>query len=184
MIKQELRKKMIALRNALSAEQRKEAAEACAYRLAQRAVFDSAQTIFCYVAFGGELSLEPIAMMARAAGKNIAFPRVLDEEKMEFVLGGAFQVGYRGIPEPQDGEVVIPTSKDLILLPGLAFSPDGSRLGYGKGYYDRYMADLKSRPAYWGVCYSEQLLPALPTEKWDRPVDAILTPEGIIRCGR
>ena len=184
MTKQELREKMMALRNGLSPEEKQHAGAACASRLVQRVGFERAKTLFCYRAVGNELDLESILQMARIAGKEVAFPRVTGQETMEFVVGGVFQKGFRGIPEPQGGSVVLPTAGDLMLLPGLAFSEKGQRLGYGKGYYDRYLAALKGRPACWGVGYGFQLCSRLPAQEWDQPLDAILTPEKIIRCER
>ena len=182
--KKELRKKMIRLRRSIPPEERRQAAEACAARLAQRAVFDKAKILFCYAAYNSELSLAPIIAMAESAGKEVAFPRVTGAEEMEFVLGGSLQRGYQGIPEPVGGQIVVPKPGDLMLLPGLAFSEKGDRLGYGKGFYDRYLGALKSRPACWGVGFSQQLVASLPTQEWDQPLDAVLTPEKIIRCGR
>ncbi len=184
MSKQKLRELMLARRNALSEEERLQAAEDCAARLVQRAPFRHAPIIFCYRAFGSELPLDVVLQMTHALNKPVAFPRVLDDENMEFVVGGVLQKGFWGIPEPRGGEVVVPTPKDLMLLPGLAFTEKGDRLGYGKGYYDRYLAKLKALPSLWGVTYDQLLCDHIPTQPWDIRMDAILTPKKIIRCGR
>lgn len=166
------------LRRAVSPEERESAAEACAVRLAQTAAFHRAKTIFCYAASQDELPLNFIVRMAEEAGKTVAFPRVTGENTMEFFTGGRLKPGYRGILEPEGGEVVQPKTGDLMLLPGLAFSLEGGRLGYGKGFYDRYLAECRVRPRCWGVAYSFQLT-EVPADLWDQPMDGLLTPEKI-----
>ena len=83
--------------------------------------------------------------------------------------------GAFGIDEPQGGAACRPGEIDLMVVPGMAFTRDGLRLGRGKGFYDRYMAREGFRARCIGVCFSHQLLDSLPAEPHDRRVDAVVT---------
>lgn len=173
MNKKELR---AAMRQARMQADPKEA-ELCVRLLAELPEFQRAERIFCYASYGTELPTSPIA----ALGKPMAYPKVLDREHMAFYLTDALAPGFRGIPEPQGGEEVIPTARDLMLLPGLAFSLAGDRLGYGGGYYDRYLAALPQKPLLCGLCYDLQVVDALPREPHDIRLDLLVTPHEICR---
>ena len=81
-------------------------------------------------------------------------------------------LGYKGIPEPLSGEIA--DDRDaLVLMPGLAFDPQGHRMGYGGGFYDRFLA-REPHPTI-ALCYDFQLLPDLPVQAHDIPVDAVLS---------
>ena len=173
MNKKELR---AAMRQARMQADPKEA-EQCARLLAELPEFQQAERIFCYASYGTELPTAPIA----ALGKPMAYPKVLDRERMVFYQTNDLCPGFRGIPEPQGGEVVIPTARDLMLLPGLAFSCRGDRLGYGGGYYDRYLAALPQKPLLCGLGYALQVVEELPREPHDMRLDLLITPNGICR---
>ena len=93
---------------------------------------------------------------------------------MRFFIGAELEKGFKGIPEPQGGAEILPEAGDIMLLPGLAFTLDGERLGYGGGYYDRYLAALAERPLCIGICFKEQLVESLPAEPTDQRVDLLL----------
>lgn len=124
-----------------------------------------------------------ISSLLRTLDCRVVLPRVADgpcgEPEMEFydfdpeVMGrGAF-----GIDEPQGGEPCPPEMIDLMIVPGMAFTRDGVRLGRGKGYYDRYIARGGFRARCVGVCFRHQLLPELPAEPHDRRMDEVVTAE-------
>lgn len=177
MDKKELRLKMKALRAALPEEYREEAAFRVARLLAEQPAFLKAGTLFCYASVGEELSTAPII----AAHPRVAFPKVFPDGVMRFYVGGELKPGFRGIPEPIGGEEVWPKEGDLMVLPGLAFGrKDGARLGYGGGYYDRYLAKCSVRPATCGVGYEEQvLLDPLPAESHDQKMDLLICPRWV-----
>ena len=176
MDKKEIRKEMKKIRAALSPAMRAEAARACLGNLRTLPEFMGAKTLFCYASVGDELPTEEIA----AAHPRVAFPKVTGEGEMRFFLGGDLQAGYQGIPEPQGGEEVWPEEGDVMLLPGLAFGRDGSRLGYGKGFYDRYLAACPIRPQCWGLGYAEQFLETLPAAPHDQRLDRLVLPRKIV----
>lgn len=135
--------------------------------------FLCAKTIFLYAARGAEFPTEQIAKLAKDLGKRVAYPKV-EGSRMRFYIGGELKEGFKGILEPMGGKVVHPQKCDLMLLPGLAFSWDGDRLGYGGGFYDRYLSICRESPFKIGLCYPCQILPTLPAEDHDIGVDEIL----------
>lgn len=173
MDKKELRRKMIFLRSGADPRD----AGRVAALLADLPEFRQAKRIFCYASYGTELPTAPIA----ALGKPMAYPKVLDRESMRFYEGGVLQPGYREIPEPEGGREVLPAPTDLMILPGLAFSSAGDRLGYGGGYYDRYLASLSEPPICCGVGYEFQLIEELPREPHDHRLELLVLPDRILR---
>ena len=134
-------------------------------------------SILLYYGVGNEPDtvrlLEPLSLL----GKDLALPRCLPGRRMEARL---FQGLDRlspnsyGIPEPDmDCPVVKREDLSLILVPGLCFDLRGSRLGHGGGYYDRYLAGYGGLTA--ALCRDKLVLPSLPVEEHDRPVDILLT---------
>ena len=176
MEKRALRRAMAEKRAALPPAMREDAARICLERLLNLPEFKRAKTLFCYAAYGSELPTAAIA----AAHPRVAYPKVTAEGEMKFYVGGRLMAGYRGIPEPQGGEEVWPEAGDLMLLPGLAFSREGYRLGYGKGFYDRYLAACAVKPICCGLCFSEQLLDKIPYDGNDYPWDLLITSKGEI----
>lgn len=177
MDKKEIRLKMKKMRADLLPQEREEAAFRVLLELQKLPQWAAAKTLFCYASYGAELPTAEIA----AAHPQVAYPKVFPDGKMRFFLGGELKAGYRGIPEPQGGVEVVPQAGDLMLLPGLAFDMKGNRLGYGGGYYDRYLAALKERPICCGICYEEQILvkETLPKEPWDQPLDLLIAPRWV-----
>jgi 5-formyltetrahydrofolate cyclo-ligase len=83
-------------------------------------------------------------------------------------------VGSFGINEPQNSVGVDAGEIDAVVVPGLAFSVDGARMGRGKGYYDKYLSQSDFAALKIGVCYREQLVPHIPTESHDVKMDTVI----------
>ena len=121
----------------------------------------------------GEWKLE--CRRAQQDGKRVAVPKVFGDEMKFLWLDdlNAVAPGAYNIPEPiADG----PEADDetaLVLMPGLAFDPEGHRLGYGGGFYDKFLAAEPDHPTL-ALCYDFQMLPHLDTESYDIPVDRVL----------
>ena len=81
--------------------------------------------------------------------------------------------GYAGIPEPMDDEPIADDPTALVLMPGLAFDREGHRIGYGGGFYDKFLAEEPNHPTV-ALCYQFQMLEKLETEEFDVPVDRVL----------
>lgn len=142
-----------------------------------------ARTIAAFASLPGEPML--LELLADFPDRRWVLPRV-DGETMRFHFAdpAGLAAGSFGIQEPPEDSPVCPVGEiDLFLCPGMAFTADGTRLGRGKGYYDRALAAAAPGASRTGVCFREQVLPALPAEPHDLPVHFLATPEGIRPCG-
>ena len=140
-----------------------------------------AQTVFLYASYREEVPTRELFLALKGAGKQIAFPKVRENE-MEFYPVSSWEElvpGYRGILEPVSDEkqVVIPQRTDVCILPGTAFDKTGNRIGYGAGYYDRYLEGLADDiPVCVGLAYECQIAKGLlPVEKYDKKVQYLIT---------
>lgn len=103
--------------------------------------------------------------------------------RFHFADPASLAAGSFGIHEPPADAPVCPVAEiDLFLCPGMAFTTGGVRLGRGKGYYDRALADAKPRPTKVGVCFREQIRQLIPADPHDVPMDFLATPAGISSC--
>lgn len=139
--------------------------------------FKSAKVVGAYYAFGSEVKTDLILEKAKALGKKVALPSAEGESLTFYELSsGKYLVkGRFGIMEPLPYGPV--DRMDLLVVPGIAFDKKGYRLGYGKGYYDKFLA--KKSVFSIGLAYSFQLLGSLPKAKYDKRLDAIATEGGI-----
>jgi 5-formyltetrahydrofolate cyclo-ligase len=161
-------------------ETRKNLSQQLIGMLKPREAWQKAQIVLGYLPIKGELDVFPCLEAAWAAGKEVALPRFLPEtrtycaaiaprDKKTLVLG-AF-----GILEPGQSARCIPLNQlDFVLVPGLAFDASGKRLGRGKGFYDRLLAEVNGVKC--GVALDEQIVQTLPTEPHDIAMNFILTP--------
>ena len=135
----------------------------------------NANTIYGYLSYNQEVRTEEILQQAFLDGKRVAVPKVFGEE-MRFICIDSFDhivPGYKGIPEPIADGPVADDSEALVLMPGLAFTEAGARMGYGGGFYDKYLA-LEPEHYTVALCYDFQVLKTLPTEEFDIPVDKVI----------
>lgn len=175
MDKTSLRRELAAKKRALTAAQIETASAALAARLFDHPLYRQAAAIYAYLSYNQEVRTMPIVHRAWHDGKRVAVPRVLGETMEFFWLTPETRLelsGY-GIPEPTGGERADdPTA--LVLMPGLAFDPSGNRLGYGGGFYDRFLAREPEHPTV-ALCYGFQLLPRLEVQSHDRAVDVVIS---------
>lgn len=186
-----LRRAMRAWRDHLAPEERAAAAAAVAARLARFEPYRRARTVMAYWTMGSELPTEGIVAAALRGRKLVCLPQVLSAD-LRLVPRRVMDpvsdlvAGYRGILEPDPTRTleVSLARLDLVLVPGLAFSRQGARLGHGEGYFDRFLAGLPPRVWRVALAYAGQVLDDLPADPWDVPMHAIVTPDGVIECGR
>ena len=185
MTKNDLRQRLKARRDAISAEDRASASRQIAQRIAASDQLANADLLLLYAPKGSELDLLSLVEVANSRGLPVAFP-VCDPTTCTLTFHileptAELIMGQYGIPTPPaDAPIATPTAHTLCILPGLSFSPDGSRIGYGKGYYDRY---LKNFPGIVvGALCSHMLCRDIPTEAHDLPVSLLFTERGVIRC--
>lgn len=175
MDKKTLRAEIRAKKRAMTAQEIEEKSAALAKAFYETAEYKNAKTIYGYLPYNQEVRTTQMLAHALADGKQVAVPKVYGDEMKFILLSDLGQVakGYAGIPEPiADGPVAAdPTA--LVLMPGLAFDPEGHRLGYGGGFYDKFLAAEPDHPTL-ALCYDFQMLPHLDTESYDIPVDRVL----------
>lgn len=141
-------------------------------------LYMNAKTIYGYLPYNQEVRTVPILEQALRDGKRVAVPKVYNDE-MKFIYIDDFTLvskGYAGIPEPIADEPVANDDTALVLMPGLAFDMDGHRIGYGGGFYDRFLAMEPNHPTL-ALCYDFQVFPRLDTEEFDIPVDCVIFSE-------
>ena len=132
-----------------------------------------------------EVSTRKLIQQAWREGKKVAVPRCVPAaRKLEFYLLSSFdqlEIVYAGLFEPkvEEVELVLPVDIDLLILPGMAFTADGDRLGYGGGYYDRFLPNYKGE--LLALAFDFQVIPFVPVEDHDVSVDLIVTEERVIR---
>ena len=147
-------------------------------RLAGTSEYREATTVMAFVGGRGEPDTESLFARVSAEGKTLVLPSVVGGGLVPRLVGQGLAPGAFGIPEPQ-GEQVAPFGLDLVLVPGLAFTRDGKRLGQGGGHYDRFLAGLPPSCATVGVCFAEQMVDDLPEEPHDRKVRLVITDDEI-----
>ena len=138
-------------------------------------LYIKAKTIYGYLPYNQEVRTIPMLEQGIRDGKRIAVPKVFGDE-MKFIYLDDFtkiEKGYCGIPEPIDDGPVADDPTALVLMPGLAFDPQGHRIGYGGGFYDKFLAAEPNHPTL-ALCYEFQMVDYLETEEFDVPVDCVL----------
>ena len=187
MDKNTLRGTLLQKRAEFSPEQRKELDRAISLGLIDSPLFQNASMLLIYAPIENEINLLPLAHAARKKGMPIAFPRCNKETNtMQFFIlpeGQKLSPGAYGIPEPPaDAIICRPDERALCIVPALSYDLSGNRIGYGKGYYDRYLATFPGIAV--GAAYATMLLKSVPTEPHDLPVDWLVTERGIYCCAK
>lgn len=137
--------------------------------------YKNAKSVYGYMPYNQEVRTTSMMEQVLKDGKTLALPKVYGD-RMEFiVVTDLSQVaeGYCGIPEPIHDGPIAADETALVLMPGMAFDKEGHRMGYGGGFYDKFLAKEPNHPTL-ALCYEFQLLPHLETEAHDIPVDCVL----------
>lgn len=144
-----------------------------------------ADTILCYISIDDEICTDEIVRVLLDSGKSVGAPYCVDNNgNMDFYYITDFddlRIQSFGVREPVIEKCKKVTSFDntIIILPGLCFDPNGNRLGYGKGYYDRFL-QIHSLISV-GLCYNSLIVKKVPTDMYDKKADIIVTENDIIR---
>jgi 5-formyltetrahydrofolate cyclo-ligase len=171
-----LRTSALSARRELTRGERQQASAAVVDRLRRLPELRGTGTVLLYAALADEVDVAGLVAPLREAGVRTLFPRVRGDD-LEMVAAAdllTLTLGYRGIQEPV-GPAIDPALVDAAVVPGVAFDLRGTRLGHGVGHYDRLLARLPGRCARIGVCFSCQLVPTVPREAHDQPVDVVVT---------
>jgi len=189
-VKQQIRKQIIAAREQLSAAVRAAHSSAIIERLMQLPEYQQAETVLGYMNFGAEFSSDLWGERVLADGKRLALPKVNHHTgKLDLYwvddLENQLAAGLWGIREPvverceRLGNL---NEVDFALLPGVAFARDGSRLGYGRGFYDKLLANTAQRPVLAAAAFALQVAESIPQEATDVKVEWIITEQETIVC--
>ena len=177
MDKKALRREIGAKKRALSAAEIEARSAILADKLYATGQYRQARSLYASLSFNQEVRTSPIIQRAWADGKRVAVPKVVGDE-MVFIWIDSFDnlapQGAFNITEPIENGPVASDETALILMPGLAFDPQGHRVGYGGGFYDRYLAAQPHHPTV-ALCYDFQLYDHLDVDDFDVPVDVVIT---------
>ena len=185
--KQKLRRASREKRENLDLQKKREADLKISENVKRLKEYPSAKTLLIYMSTPIEVDTKNIIINAWADGKKVAVPRCIDGTRdMEFHYIESFddvEPGSFSVLEPkEDKPIVTDFSGCLMIVPGMQFDMNGYRIGYGKGYYDRYM--IKFTGISVGICYSDELKPFMYHGKYDRAVNIVLTDAKIRTCKR
>lgn len=184
-LKTSIRQDYLARRAALPPEEKARRDERICRYILSSASFRYAETVLAYYPREGEINILPALETALAMGKRVALPRCDGEHHMtyRFVTSLAdVEPGMYGIPEPSENAPAFaedPGHATLCLVPGVVFDTRGYRIGYGGGYYDRFLHSFGGSVA--GVIYREFILPSLPFGRYDLALPVMITETGMVR---
>lgn len=183
-LKQKLRAESKLYRNELSSNEKAELDSKISDRLFNTWQYKSCEVLLTYVSTEIEVDTREIISRALADGKRVAVPRCIDNTRlMDFYFIKDFddlESGYMGVlePIPEKCEKMTDFSEGLCIVPALMFDLYGYRLGYGKGYYDRFLSNFCGETL--GICYNRCVREKLPHGKFDKCVEGIITQSRII----
>ncbi len=175
MDKKELRKRIREQKRAMTPERIEQASRKLGEMFLETEQYRNAKTVYGYLPYNQEVCTVPMLEQALADGKKVAVPKVYGDEMKFIYMTDLTKVAKSdfGIPEPVADGPVADDPTALVLMPGLAFDKEGHRIGYGGGFYDKFLSQEPEHPTI-ALCYDFQMLGQLPTEEFDIPVDCVL----------
>ena len=175
MDKKELRKKIREQKRNMTARQIEAASRNLAEQFFKTPFYQDANVIYGYLPYNQEVRTVPILEQALRDGKKVAVPKVYGDTMNFIYMDDLSQVAPSdmGIPEPIADEPIAEDQTALVLMPGLAFDTKGNRMGYGGGFYDKFLSYEPNHPTV-ALCYAFQMVDAIPTDDYDIPVDCVL----------
>lgn len=180
--KRQIRSEILKKRRALSEEKQEKMARNCTKRLIELDAFQAASTILVYMSYNGEMMTDYIIDEARRQKKLVAAPIVLGKEMEFFTFSSKEELvpDKHGILEPiPNNQTKIGDDEALIIMPGVAFDEQKNRVGYGGGFYDRYLEKHQNLKKI-AIAYEFQVIDSVPAEEFDQRPDCIITEERVI----
>jgi 5-formyltetrahydrofolate cyclo-ligase len=176
-----IRSQMRATLKALSPEQRHAASVAACARLIKLEAFEHAAVIMLYMPLANEIDVTHAAMRCFRLGKTVCVPKV-DWDRCEMTAVEITSLDDRvldcdehGLRSPRLCSPVVPSVIDLVIVPALAYDPQGNRLGRGGGYYDRFLSKVRSNVTTVGLVFDQQIVDHVPVQPHDISVDIVVT---------
>jgi 5-formyltetrahydrofolate cyclo-ligase len=188
--KRRLRTAVLARRDTLSSADRDRLSRAIVARFLGLPEYERARCVLFFVPFRSEVRTEEAIRSALRSGRTAVVPKS-DVRNRRLVLSAVENLekdlapGAYGIPEPRPDRLrpVEAGAVELVMMPGSAFDSRGNRIGYGGGYYDAFVDTLRPGVPLVAVAFDLQIVPEVPTEEHDRPVDVIVTETRVFRRG-
>ena len=183
--KAETRAKLKQIRSSLPAESRQSGSETIFNNLLSLEEVRNAETVFIYISYGNEVDTHDLLKYFLTRGKKLAVPKILPSKTM-------IAVPFSGWKDLAPGElgILTPVSDqayggniDVVITPGLGFTRQGHRIGYGRGYYDKWFAQNRHNSRI-ALAFEATVLDKIPSNENDIRMDMIITEQGIIRCSK
>lgn len=188
-MKKEIRKKILELKDKLPIETIQDKSNTIFNQLNRTEFYTKANNVMLYVSFGSEVMTRPIIDDLLNKGKRVFIPVTVPETKALVVselknYDNDLVVGHFGVMEPKEEALrpVDPNILDLVIVPGVVFDIEGYRIGYGGGYYDRFIPRLSNKTITISLAFHMQLIDTVPTSEYDKAVDYIITEKQFIKC--
>lgn len=186
-MKKALRNSILSQRDAMSDNDRKRLSGTICRSLISLSTYSEAKTVMCFLSFRSEVYTSLIVKNILDSGKRLIVP-ISDTKtktlKLSYVKDiDDLAIGTYGIlePRPSSFREASPSDIDLVLVPGACFNLKGYRIGYGGGYYDKFLPNIRKDALSLGLCYDFQIVSSIQPEKHDIPVDIVLTEKRMIK---
>lgn len=186
MNKKDLRKNILEKRSKLTKKEIVDFSQTILNTLKDLDSYKDAKRIMTFVSMGSEIDTHHLIEEAIGDGKSIVVPITIDSTR-ELLLSDLFSLSELEIadhnieiPKKKFTRLVKPGTVDLVLVPGLVFAKNGHRIGYGGGYYDRFLAKLDKAVPKIALGFHLQLVDEVPTNEFDIAVDSIITEKGLL----
>jgi len=188
-----LRKKILSRRDVLASSRQSDKSRRIGNTLLELPLLNNCTTLLIYVAFRSEVQTLPIITALLKAGKTVAVPLTLVRERRlrSIIIEDPqkdLSAGYCGIPEPKNSlihnKTIDPAAIDLVIVPGSVFDRQGGRLGYGGGYYDRFLSMEAPQATRLALAYELQIVNKIHLEPHDQTMDMIITENSVYTCRR
>lgn len=179
--KKRLRNEIKRRRSLLSEPDRQNMSQQIAMFLQEIPEFNQAKTVFCYISYLDEVETQPLISALLQQKLDLAVPKIINKTEMLAIALSDFselEPDKMGILTPKSNQVATEPF-DIAITPGLGFTEKGDRLGYGRGYYDRWFSKNTVKTKI-GLAFEAQLVDELPLEETDMPLDMIVTEKRII----
>jgi len=178
--KKDIRKRVLTMRNEINKKDWEEKSHLIYEKVVTHPFFLSADSIYCYIDYRNEVGTRAIIEHAWNKQKKVAVPKVEGDEMSFYYIDSFLDLceGFKGILEPKQNHLATPTGKELVIMPGAAFDRKCGRIGYGKGYYDKY---LSKHPHCKRIAlgFDLQIVDDIPTEPYDICPECVITEEHI-----
>jgi 5-formyltetrahydrofolate cyclo-ligase len=187
----DLRQEKLALRDALSEEIRRTKSNEMVQNLEAVSCYRRAESILYFVNFRSEIITASAIQHGLDRGVLVSLPLTVTKPPSLIIykitsLRDDLQLGYCDIPEPDPKKCqkIDPAKLDIVIVPGSVFDQRGGRMGYGGGYYDRFLADFAPQATRIGVCFELQMAEKIPLQPHDQLLDFIVTEDCVYECFR